>query len=183
MDLQQYFLDLGLPPAFVVIVIAALPIVELRGAIPVAINALDIPWYSALFFAVLGNILPVPLILRFLNWLVYVLSSYPFFNRFFDWLLTRTRARSGLIKRYKNLGLTLFVAVPLPMTGAWTGAIAAVLFGIPFGEALRHIFIGVILAGIIVTALSVMGWWGAFIAGLAILTILTINIVRRRPLS
>ena len=183
MDLQQCFPYLSLPPSLVVIIIAALPVVELRGAIPVAINALDFPWYSALLFAVIGNMLPVPFILHLLNWLVDVLGRYSLFNRLFEWVFYRPRAKSGLIKRYKKLGLTLFVAIPLPMTGAWTGAIAAVLLGIPFNEALRHIFIGVILAGVIVTALSVMGWWGAFIAVLAILTILIVNIVRRRPLS
>ena len=180
MDVQQFFLDLGLPPALVVIIVAALPVVELRGAIPLAINVLDMPWYNAFVLAVIGNILPVPFILRLLNWLVGILGRYPFFSRFFDWLFTRTRARSGLIERYRNPGLALFVAVPLPLTGAWTGAVAAVLLGTPFRDALWYIFLGVVMAGMIVTALSLMGWWGAIVAGVVLSALLMAGTLRRR---
>ncbi|MEN8614688.1 small multi-drug export protein [Dehalogenimonas sp. THU2] len=179
MEFQQFFLDLGLPPALVVIIIAALPVVELRGAVPVAINVLDIPWYNAFLLAVIGNMLPVPFILRLLNWAVCTLGKFSMFRRFFDWLFNRTRSRSGFIERYKKFGLTLFVAIPLPMTGAWTGSIAAVLMGIPFGDAMRHIFLGVLIAGIIVTALSVMGWWGALTAGAALVAMFIIGTLRR----
>ena len=172
MDVQQFFLDLGLPPAIIVIIVAAVPIVELRGAIPLAINVLDMSWFNALALAVIGNMLPVPFILKLLNWLACTMGRYPFFKRIFEWVFSRTRAKSGVIARYHKLGLTLFVAVPLPMTGAWTGAIAAVILGIPFRGAMFHIFLGVVMAGIIVTALSLMGWWGALVAGTALAAVL-----------
>ncbi len=180
MDVQQYFLDLGLPPALVVIIVAALPIVELRGAIPLAINVLEMPWYQAFTLAIIGNMLPVPFILRFLDWLTCALGRHPLFKRFFDWLFTRTRARSGVIEKYRNLGLALFVAVPLPFTGAWTGAIAGVILGIPFRQAMLYIFLGVVMAGVIVTALSLMGWWGALVAGIALAALLIAGTLRRR---
>ena len=183
MDVQQFFLDLGLPPALVVIIVAATPVVELRGAIPLSINVLDMPWFNALVLAVIGNMLPVPFILRFLDWLTCTLGRYPFFRRLFDWLFTRTRTRSGLIEKYRKLGLALFVAVPLPLTGAWTGAIAAVLLGIPFRDALWYIFLGVVMAGVIVTALSLMGWWGALVAGVALSALLIAGTLRRNSHS
>ena len=180
MDVQQFFLDLGLPPELVVFIVAAIPIVELRGAIPLAINVLEMPWYSAFTLAIAGNMLPVPFILLFLDWLTRTLGRYPTFERFFSWLFTRTRSRSGVIEKYRNLGLALFVAVPLPMTGAWTGAIAAVILGIPFRDALLYIFIGVVMAGVIVTALSLMGWWGGLVAGIALAALLIAGTLRRR---
>ncbi len=180
MDVQQFILDLGLPPALVVIIAGAVPIVELRGAIPLGINVLEMPWYSVFILAVIGNMLPVPFILLFLDWLTKTLGRYTFFRRFFDWLFTRTRARSAVIEKYRNPGLALFVAVPLPMTGAWTGAIASVILGIPFRTALLYIFLGVVMAGVIVTALSLMGWWGALVAGIALAGLLIGGTLRRR---
>ena len=183
MEVQQYFIDLGLPPSLVIIIIAAMPVIELRGAIPVAINILDTPWLPAFFLAIIGNMLPVPFILRLLHWLTNSLSRYRLCKRFFDWTFTRTRARSGVIEQYKKLGLTLFVAVPIPLTGAWTGAIAAVILGIPFRDAMQHIFFGVVIAGVIVTALSLMGWYGAIIAGLALSSATVITTLRRHKVQ
>jgi uncharacterized membrane protein len=136
-----------------VLLIAASPIAELRVAIPTAITLFEFPWYSALFLAIVGNILPVPFILLFLETATRLLSKVSIFKRFLNWLFERTRRRGKIIQKYKSIGLILFVAIPLPVTGAWTGSIAAVLFGIEFKRALVSIFIGVILAGIIVTSL------------------------------
>jgi uncharacterized membrane protein len=179
MDIEQFFIDLGFPPALVVIIIAALPVVELRGAIPVAINILDLSWVAAFSLALLGNMLPVPFILRLLNWLACNLGRHPFFKRLFNWIFTRTRARSGVIAKYQKMGLALFVAVPLPLTGAWTGAIAAVLLGLPFRDSMVYIFLGVVMAGIIVTILSLMGWWGAIIAAIALAFLFVAGTLRR----
>lgn len=165
---EDYLLSLGLSKELVVFLIATLPIVELRGAIPVAINVLDMPWYSAFVLAFLGNLLPVPFILLFLEAVTKVLNRLAFFKRLLDWLFERTRRRGRILERYKRIGLVLFVAIPLPVTGAWTGSLMAVLFGMPFKYAFLSIAIGVAIAGAIVTSLSLLGWTGAIIAGVAL---------------
>lgn len=139
-----------------IIFVAALPIAELRLAIPGAIEFLEIPWYYAFLIAVVGNMLPVPFILLFLEAATRLLSKVAIFGRFLNWLFERTRRRGQIIQKYKRIGLVLFVAIPLPVTGAWTGSLAAVIFGIKPKQAFISIFIGVIIAGIIVTSL----WMG-----------------------
>jgi uncharacterized membrane protein len=153
----EELLNLGFAKELVVLVTSALPILELRGGIPVAIGLFDFPWYYALLLAIIGNLLPVPFILFFLNSATRVLSRVPFFDRFLTWLFERTRRRGRIIEKYKRIGLILFVAIPLPVTGAWTGSLAAVLFGLRFRHAMSSIFIGILIAGAIVTCLSLSG--------------------------
>ena len=140
-----------------VIGIAASPIAELRVAIPWAIVGQGFPWYYALLFALIGNMLPVPFILLFLDTAARYLSKIKFFERILNWLFEYTRRKGKLIERYERIGLALFVAIPLPITGAWTGSLLAVLFGMKFKHAILSIFIGVLIAGIIVTCLSMLG--------------------------
>ena len=161
-------LELGFSRELVVLVISALPIIELRGALPVAINVFGLPWHYALLLAIIGNLVPVPIILLFLNAVTRILSKIGIFEKALNWLFERTRRRGEIIERYERIGLMLFVAIPLPVTGAWTGSLAAVLFGLKFKQAFLSIFIGVFIAGIIVTCLSLLGWTGAVIAGLAL---------------
>jgi uncharacterized membrane protein len=168
---EEYLLSLGLSKELVVFLIATLPIVELRGAIPLAINVLDIHWVSAFLLAFVGNLLPVPFILLFIDSVTKGLNKIAFFKRLLDWLFERTRRQGWILDRYKRIGLVLFVAVPLPVTGAWTGSLLAVLFGIPFKHAFLSIVIGVIIAGAIITSLSLLGWAGAIIAGIALSTL------------
>ena len=164
----EELLSLGLSKELVVLIIAALPIFELRGALPVAINLFHFPWYYALPLAIIGNLLPVPVILLFLDAISRWLSKTGFFDRFLRWLFERTRKRGRVVERYERIGLALFVAIPLPVTGAWTGSLVAVLFGLKFRYAFLSIFIGVCIAGIIVTCLSLLGWIGAIIAGIVL---------------
>lgn len=163
-----------------VILIAASPIAELRAAIPLAILTFDFPWYHALLLAIIGNLLPVPFILLFMDTATRLLGKIAFFRRILDWLFERTRRRGRIIERYKRIGLVLFVAIPLPVTGAWTGSLAAVLFGVSFKHAFLSILAGVIIAGIIVTCLTLLGWVGAVIAGVS-LCILVIFYLWRAP--
>jgi len=158
--------NIGLSKELAVFVISMLPVVELRGALPVAINVFDIPWYYAFAIAFVGNLLPVPFILLFFEKVARWLRRWPVFERFFSWLLERTRRRSQLAVKYERIGLALFVAVPLPVTGAWTGSLIAVLLGLKLRTAFISIAIGVFIAGVIVTTLSLLGWPGAIIAGL-----------------
>jgi uncharacterized membrane protein len=137
---------------------AVIPISELRGAIPIAISIYHFSWYYAYLFGVIGNLLPVPFILLLLDKVIPLLSRVGFLNklmqRYFDW----TKRRSKQIERYGWFGLTLFVAIPLPVTGAWTGSILAVLLGMKFRRAFTAILLGVTIAGIIVTCATVLGW-------------------------
>jgi len=166
--------SIGISPELTVFLIALLPVVELRGAIPVGINLYHLAWYKASLLALIGNILPVPFLLLFLGEAAKFLSKIPLFRRFFDWLFTRTRKKSKRIEEYKFLGLMVFVAIPLPGTGAWTGSVAAFLLGMDFGRSLMAIALGVLLAGILVTGLSLLGPWGGVIAFI-FLTIIIIS--------
>src|SRR3990170_6461074 len=141
----------------VVIAIAASPISELRGAIPIAISIYHFPWYQAFLFGVIGNVLPVPLVLLFLSEIIPVLSKLRFLERILQWFFNRTRRRGKILDRYEKVGLALFVAIPLPFTGAWTGAILAVLLGLKFLHAFISIVAGVLVAGVIVTCATVLG--------------------------
>ena len=141
-----------------VLAFAASPISELRGAIPWAILKYHFPWYYAFLLAVIGNLLPVPFILLFLDTFSRLLSKIGIFEKMLHWLFERTRRRGKIITRYKRIGLALFVAIPLPVTGAWTGSLAAVLFGLKFKHAFLSIFIGILIAGVIVTCATLLGW-------------------------
>lgn len=135
-----------------VLLIASLPISELRGAIPVAIGVYGFDPVTAYLVGVLGNLLPVPILLKILEPVTALLRRCVVCDRFLSWLFARTRRRhSTLIERLGAIALVLFVAVPLPATGAWTGALVAHLFGIPFRYAFPLIAVGVCLAGVVVT--------------------------------
>jgi len=164
----EELVSLGFSKELVVLIIAALPIFELRGALPVAINMFHFSWYYALVLAIIGNLLPVPFILLFLNTTSRLLSKIGLFERMLHWLFERTRRRGRVVEKYERIGLALFVAIPLPATGVWTGSLTAVLFGLKFKHAFLSISIGAFIAGIIVTCLSLLGWAGALIAGVGL---------------
>jgi len=142
-------------PELSTFLIAMTPVFELRGAIPLAIGVYGLPVWSAYFFAVLGNLVPIliiPIIGMVSKWLS---ARFSFFDRFFVWLFARTRNQHvKKFERYREFALILFVAIPLPFTGVWTASLAAFVFGIPFKRAFPLIGIGVIIAGIIVTLLT-----------------------------
>jgi len=158
----------GFPAEAIVVIISVLPVIELRGALTVGINLFHLPWYQALYLTIIGNMLPVPFLLLFFESLVRVISRTEMGKRLVDWVLKRIRRHTGLIEKYEPIGLMLFVAIPLPGTGAWTGSMAAFLLGLKFTHAFLTIAAGVIIAGAVVTALSVMGWVGAIIAGIGL---------------
>lgn len=146
----------GLPKEAVTVIIAALPISELRGAIPLAL-AMKQPLVKTLILAYIGNMLPVIPLLVLLEPFSNRLRHIPIWRRFFDWLFERTKKKAEIVQRYETIGLILLVAIPLPATGAWTGCIAASLFKIKFRYAFLAIFIGVVIAGIVVSFLTLMG--------------------------
>lgn len=150
----------GLPKDLVVLITAALPVSELRGAIPLALS-FGMTMQKAFLLSVIGNFIPVIPVLFLLEPVSNRLAKLKVFARFFDWLFTRTRKKAETIQKYELLGLVIFVAIPLPMTGAWSGAIAASLLKIKFRYAVTGIILGILVAGLIVSslcALGIMGW-------------------------
>lgn len=138
-----------------VLLTAMAPIAELRAAIPLAIVRYDMPPLVAYAVAVAGNIIPVIPIIFLLKKVTDLAMRYKRIESLLNWVFLRTRKKSQVIEKYELLGLIIFVAVPLPGTGAWTGAIASYLFGLESGKSVIAISIGVLIAGIIITALSI----------------------------
>ena len=166
----------GLSPELVVVVIAALPIVELRGAVPVGILFFCMPWWQAVLWAVIGNIAPIIVVLLLLERIVAWLSHIPLFRRFFEWLFARARSKSESIQKYEFWGLATFVGIPLPGTGAWTGAVAAEVLGLSYWKSLLSIFVGVLMAATVVTFLSVLGKQFRWV-GIGLIALITLGFV------
>lgn len=160
----------GLPDALVVMLIAALPVIELRGAIPAGFMMGMNPWL-VFVLALVGNMLPIPFILLLLGPISRVCMKVRAGRVFFEWLFARTRRKTAKIEKYETLGLTVFVAIPLPATGGWTGAMAAFLLGLSFRHAMWSIFLGVTIAGLIMLVLSWLGWLGALVAGVVLIAL------------
>ena len=144
-------------PEIKTFLIAMSPIIELRGSIPIALTVYRLPIWSAYLFSVLGNLVPLILIISVLNPISKILSEkIYFFNRFFNWLFSHTRrADLSLFEKWgEKLAVIILVAIPIPFIGGWTGAICAFVFGIPFKKALPLVTIGCLIAGVIVTLLT-----------------------------
>lgn len=135
-----------------VFLLAALPVFEVRASVPLAIVVYKFSPANAIFLSILGSILPILPLLWFLNNLTTHLRKIASFDKFFSWLFTRTRARSKLIEDLEIVGLILFIAVPLPGTGVWTGTIAAYLLGLRWVPTFIAGLLGTSIASILVAA-------------------------------
>ncbi len=138
-----------------VIAIAMIPFGELRVSIPLGFTFFDMDsthvYVLVYVLSVIGNMIPVVPLLLFLEPVSNWLRRYSLFDRFFNWLFMRTRRYDHRMEKYGALGLIPFVAIPLPVTGAWTACAVAFVFGIPFRYAFAAILAGVMMAGVIVT--------------------------------
>ena len=148
---QTFIQGLGVSPEVAVLLLATLPIFELRGSVPVGILLLQLPVVKTAIYSILGNMLPIVPLLFLFEPVYRRLSRYPVLDRLFEWIFRRTRRKGKVIERLKVLGLVLFVAIPLPVTGAWTGSVAAFLFRIPVWQSLPAILGGVMIACTVVT--------------------------------
>lgn len=136
------------------LLMAMVPVIELRGAIPVGIGS-GLPVAAAFTASVIGNMLPVPIIVLFVRKVfAWLRVKSRWLEEKVSWLENRAQKKAGLIYKYELLGLLILVAIPLPGTGAWTGALAAALLNIRLKVAFPVIFGGVVIAGIIVTGIS-----------------------------
>ena len=138
---------------------AMLPITELRLAIPIAISKLGIPWYYALPTAIIGNSIPILILVPGLAAITKFLQQLPRpISTIVEWWIKHTKEKhKSKFQRYGAVALIFLVALPLPFTGAWTGALASWLFQIPQKKAIFLILLGVNFAGIIVTLLTLAG--------------------------
>ena len=145
----------GLPHGLVVLIFAALPIIEVRGSIPLGLFYFKMDTLSVLLISLIGGVLPVFPILWFLENLTGALRKTEVFDRFFGWLFEHTRAKSGLIEKFELVGLTLFMALPIPGTGIWTGCVAAYLLEIPWLPTFFCALIATALASTLVWLASI----------------------------
>ena len=145
----------------IVFVISMVPILELRGGL-LAASLLNIPIVRAIWYCVIGNIIPVPFILLLITPIFNRLKKTRLFRPMVEKLESRALGKSEQIERYEFWGLALFVGVPLPGTGAWTGALIASLLGIRFRKAFPAIILGNFIATIIMSIVS-YGLLGALI--------------------
>ncbi len=145
----------GISPEWVIAIIAAMPVVELRLSIPYGIAKMGMDVKTVFLFSMIGNMIPVLPLLYLLEPISRKLRCINACDRFFTWLFERTRKRSKVVEKYEILGLVILVAIPLPMTGAWTGSIAAFLFGLNKKTSFWAITLGVFIAACVVTLLTV----------------------------
>lgn len=141
-----------LPGELVVFIISLLPVLELRGGL-IAASLLDIEWYRAFIFCFLGNMLPIPFILLFIRKILDVMRRHGPFKKIVDLLERKAEKHSKKIDQYRLWGLFILVAIPLPGTGAWTGALVAALLGRRLSHAMLSIGAGVMTACCIVALL------------------------------
>ena len=142
----------SIPKELIVFLVSMIPILELRGSI-LAAGFLKMEFLSTFIIAVVGNMLPIPFVLFFIDKIFAYLKKTKLKN-FIERFEQRALSKSGQIKKYGRWGLLLFVGIPLPGTGAWTGALIASLMRMKKRDSLPFIFYGVILAGLIMSLLS-----------------------------
>ncbi len=155
-DINYIELFKNLPPEIAVMLIAFIPIAELRVSIPIALGVYKMSAAAAMFWSALADIIISAVIIYSLGPIYKKLAGkLKIIDRFFAWLFKRTRKR--FYRKYEvwgSIALMLFVAIPLPVTGAWTGSLASWLFGIPKSKSLFYISLGVIMSAVIVTLIS-----------------------------
>lgn len=143
---------------FSTILMAMVPVIELRGAIPFGVAA-GISVKQALICAIIGNLIPIPFILLFLRRVfVWMRKISTGFENLVEKLELRAKRKKGIVDKYEIIGLIILVAIPLPGTGAWTGALVATVLDIRMRRALPAITIGVVIAGIVVSVVTYGGF-------------------------
>lgn len=140
--------------------VSMIPLIELRGGLVLA-RLLEIPMWKAIFFCVIGNVIPIPFILLLIKKVIHWMADHHM-SRVAEWLEEKAAKNKPKIDKYGFWGLMLFVGIPLPGTGAWTGSLVAALFDMDVRKATVSILLGVLLAAVIMTVVS-YGALGALI--------------------
>lgn len=154
--IQQFLTAHGIPDWLVVFIISVLPILECRLGMFTAIVLLGMNPFVGFLISFVGNILPIPFILLLINWIFDILKKIPGIKKPVIWLEQKTLKKKDKIDKYGIWGLLLFVAIPLPGTGAWTGSLLASLLHLDKKKSFGVICIGVFIAGLIISILSLI---------------------------
>lgn len=137
----------------IVVFFSMIPISELRGSIPLGISLGLSPIHAAII-SILGNMTIVPFLLKLLHPIMGYFERTHLFKSTIGWVKNRSMKKARIIKKYSLVGLFLFVAIPLPTTGVWTAAVIATILKLDYKKALISIFLGIVVAGIIVVTIS-----------------------------
>ena len=137
----------------IVFIISLLPVLELRGGL-IAATILNVEYLKAALICIIGNILPIPFILLLLKRILSIMEKYKLTARISHFLKNKAKKHKAQIDKYGFLGLVLFVGIPLPGTGAWTGSLVASVFDMDIKKSIVAIFLGILLAFIIMSIVS-----------------------------
>ncbi len=154
--LADFFVELfrdKIPNELIIFVISMIPILELRGGM-IAASLLKVELLPAFFICYIGNIIPIPFILLFIRKIFQFLRDKKGFSKIIEKLEVRSMRKSEKVQRWRDWGLLVFVAVPLPGTGGWTGALIAALMDMRIKKSFPIIAVGVLIAGVIMAALT-----------------------------
>ena len=150
--IEKFFLE-TVGRELCVLFCSMLPVIELRGAIPLG-AAFNMPLWQTFLLSIVGNLLPVPFILLFIRWAIATMKKIKGLCRVALWMEQKVEKKREKVEQYAFWGLLLFVAIPLPGTGAWTGSMIAGVTGMPVRRALLSVIGGVLIAGVIMSAIS-----------------------------
>ncbi len=154
MELMQWLMETLSGEFTLTVLVSMVPVVELRGGIPFGVAA-GLPVWLAYVAAVIGNLIPVPFIIVYIRRIFqWMRLRLPKLNHMVDQLERKAHLKGARVSKYKYLGLAIFVAIPLPGTGAWTGALAAAFLDMPLRRAIPSIVAGVVVAGIAISILT-----------------------------
>lgn len=154
--IQEFLSSHGIPDELVVFLISLMPVLECRLGMFTAIVLLQMNTFKGFIISFIGNIIPIPLILLLINWIFELLKKVPGIKKLVFWLEDKTLKKRDKIDKYGIWGLLLFVAIPLPGTGGWTGALLASLLHLDKKKSFLVISLGVFVAGLIMTVLSLI---------------------------
>lgn len=157
MELFEYLTGTTEGKMLLTLLVSMIPVIELRGGLPFGV-ALGLPYYLAFPAAVIGNLIPAPFIIVYIRRIFELMRKYfPRLNGLVDKLEKKAHLKGQKVQRYQYLGLWLFVSIPLPGTGAWTGSLAAAFLGMRLKKAMPAVVLGVLTAGCIMLALTHVG--------------------------
>lgn len=157
MELFDFLTGTTLGKCVFTMLVSMIPIIELRGGLPFGV-ALGLPYYLAFPAAVIGNLIPAPFIIVYIRKVFQLMRKYmPRLNGLVDKLERKAHLKGEKVLKYQTIGLWLFVAIPLPGTGAWTGSLAAAFLDIRLKKAMPAVVLGVLTAGCIMLALTHVG--------------------------
>lgn len=151
-EILEFFTD-KMPAELTAFIISLMPVLEIRGGM-IAARLLELPFWKAFLICYAGNMIPIPFIILFIRNIFKFLRRFGFFGKIIDKLEKKTERNKEKVLKYEAWGLLLFVAVPLPGTGGWTGALMAALLDIRLKKSFPIIALGVLIAGFIMSGLT-----------------------------